>query len=377
VESQLAAGADPAALTRQSFAPETVRLQVVAVNAAERDALAERLVKRMSEQQTENLAKRSGASGSKQPVDSFFLVGKAGINFDDPRQQQVLVRVPRSQAAHVVDDLTAVAGSEDRIALQAGPIAVRGAISARNLLQMVGQAPSEADSVAKEPKSSEAESKIAFAGKQAEPAGGPVESAKKPADSNRFDPLSGLMKIAGLDTDALSRRSGRIGDRIGKTGSAEDSPQPISPEKKYLAESTPDTATEESRSLVQRRQAAAENAPAKNLSRNLNEGATGGLPASARADKLPVAPDSEISSKAKTAEDTSDVKKEAVVAFQESESAGLGAGGANGAAAGETVAAVKQDDYVTIVIEFVVPATQSKPPPAPKPKPVPASKSSK
>ncbi|MDO8631664.1 MAG: hypothetical protein Q7R41_14350, partial [Phycisphaerales bacterium] len=64
--------------------------------------------------------------------------------------------------------------------------------------------------------------------------------------------------------------------------------------------------------------------------------------------------------------------------IKESESARLGAGGAKGAAAGETVAVVKQDDYVTIVIEFVVPSTQpTPPPPTPKPKPVPASKSTK
>jgi hypothetical protein len=376
VESQMAAGVDPAALTRQSFAPETVRLQVVAVNAAERDALAERLIKRLSEQKTENLAKRGSRAGrSKEPVDSFFLVGKAGVNFDDPQQRQVLVRVPRSQAAQVVDDLTAVAGSEDRVALQAGPIAVRGAASARNLLQMVGQMPPEADAAAKEPKPTEGESKTEFADKRAERAGGPVESAKKPADSNRFDPLSGLMKIVGLDADALSRRSGRIGERIGKTGNADEearretgsvaaaqargkapdadtpassgaaaSPQPTSPEKKDIAESAPDTTTEESRSLVRRRQVAAEKALAR----------------------------------AKTAKDTSTVRKETVGAFKESESVRLGAAGAKGAAggAGETGTVVKQDDYVTIVIEFVVPSTQPKPPPTPKPTTVPASKSS-
>lgn len=375
VESQLAAGVDPAALTRQSFAPEAVRLQVVAVNAAERDALAERLVKRFSEQKTENLAKRGGRTGrSREPVDSFFLVGKAGVNFDDPRQQQVLVRVPRSQAAQVVDDLTAVAGSEDRVALQAGPIAVRGAASARNLLQMVGQMPTEADAVAKEPKPTEEESKTEFADKRTEPPGGPVESAKKPADSNRFDPLSGLMKIVGLDTDALSRRSGHIGERIGETGNEDEearrdtgsvaaatalgetsdadtpaslgaaaSPQPTPPEKKDLAESAPDTATEESRSLVRRRQVAAEKALAR----------------------------------AKTAENTSAVKKETVGAFEESESAWLRAAGARGATGGsdETGATAKQDDYVTIVIEFVVPSTQPTPPPTPKPTTVPASKS--
>lgn len=342
VESQLAAGVDPAALTRQSFEPEAVRLQVVAMNTGERDALAEKVVKRLSEQRTENLAKRrSGTGGAKEPVESFFLVGKPGVNFDDPKQQQVLVRVRRSKTAQVVDDLTAVAGSEDRVALQAGPISVRGAASARNLLQMVGKRPPEADTTVAtakpgETKPTKAESKTASADDRLKRAAGSVGTEEKSGTSKRFDLLNGLAKVVGLDPDSLARRGGAAGEQAatpppaspaavgaGANVGAEVSSQRTLAEKKSLDRTAPDSTTEESRSLVKRRELAAEKAQAK----------------------------------AKAAKD---------------------APAANRRSAGEEDALEQEDGYVTIVIEFVVPSLQPKPvPPTTKPRTDPASKSTR
>ena len=391
MESQLAAGVDSSSLIKQSFAPEEVRLQVVASTQGERDRLATMLAERFSKQNTENLSARARSRTARKPIGSFFLVGKPGVNFDDPQQRQVLIRVPRSQAARVVDDLASIAGSQDRVALQAGPVAVQGASKARDLIQLVGNlSPQEQAANAERTPSSKSESKSELQDETVGLVREAGEFPKEPADSDHFDPLGGFLRIVGIDKDLLpdghtgsgslsaseprlngaeppSYESVATSDGARQTTSSADGPatflDPASPSsssspvpapervaanegaevssrESFLAgekekQPAPDPTRRESRSLVKRRQAAAEESVAK----------------------------------AKAAEGGSRQDAEKLAAHREREPVNEDAVRrkiASPSNVGKTTAA--GDDYVTIVIEFVVPTPPKAPlPPAKKP----------
>ncbi len=391
MESQLAAGVEPSLLMKQSFAPEEVRLQVVAATERERDQFAASLAKRFARQDAEDLASRTRSRLAGKSIGSFFLVGKPGVNFDDPQQRQVLIRIPRSQAAQVVDDLASIVGSQDRVALQAGPVAVRGASKARSLIQLVGNlSPQDQTANAEGTRSPNGESKSELLDERVGPTNKPGESPKQLADWEHFDPLGGLLKIVGIDEDLVAggrSDSGtssqsepspkglgpRSSDRVAMAGKAGEAPSsaegpaatgdeadslpPSSPapapdriasnegaevpfRETFLADkkgedSTPDATKRETRSLVRRRQIAAKNAVAK----------------------------------VKETDDKSLGESRDLVALRERERTDRNsmerkiASSSNG---GETNTAA--DDFVTIVIEFVVPTPPKVPlPPVKKP----------
>ncbi len=306
VESRIAAGVAPKELLTQSFGVETVRLQVAATNTVERDAMASRLADRLTRRNTENLARRDDRSaGQKERIQSFYLVGKPGVNFADARQQQVLVRVPRSEAAAVVDELAAVAGAEDRIELRAGPIAVKGAETARVLLR--GEERKDAAAASDD----QVDQVDAIAASK-------PNSDKEPAG---FNLLTGLMKVVGLaekskgpmeskaepeeaDADRTAVAAGR--DATADESATEDLRSIPAPDSASAKSGT------RSRSLVDSRRAEAEkSSPAAR---------------SARAKRLDDTPPATI-----------------VTAMMKEE-----------VGAGNNVA--ETDEYVTIVIEFVIPA---------------------
>ena len=69
----------------------------------------------------ENLAHRGAATDKKRPVGAFYVEGKAGINFSNALDKQVLVRLPQADAQRVIDDV--VPGGKipaDQLALQVG-----------------------------------------------------------------------------------------------------------------------------------------------------------------------------------------------------------------------------------------------------------------
>lgn len=153
-EDLLASGANPSVLLTQSFELEPLRVQVIARNESERDEIKHKLSSQFAQARAENLATRAAAANTDRQVGAFYLEGKPGVNFSDPKKRQILVRLPQSQADQLIDSVTAGGQvSDNQISLQVGPAVVQGPDKARAMLQMMASrdtkpadAPAESES---------------------------------------------------------------------------------------------------------------------------------------------------------------------------------------------------------------------------------------
>lgn len=139
-EKLLSSGTDPVVLVRHSFEAEPVRIRVTARTAGERDMLARNFTQQLAQANTENLAQQKAGREQKKAIGAFYLEGKPDVNFTNPHDKQVMVRIPRSQADQLVEQV--VSGSTipaDQFAFQAGTQNVKGQDNAKAILQSISQ----------------------------------------------------------------------------------------------------------------------------------------------------------------------------------------------------------------------------------------------
>lgn len=141
IESRLAAGEDPVVLVNHSFEPEQIRLTVTAADTAERDALTRQFTAQLTSAHAENLAHRKPrAAMHGRSVGAFYIEGKQGINYNNPKEKQVLVRLPVDQAQAIIDSVSSgVRSPKDQLALQAGPVRAQGPEKSQKLIELLAQ----------------------------------------------------------------------------------------------------------------------------------------------------------------------------------------------------------------------------------------------
>ncbi len=135
-----AAGADEALLFQHEFANESWRLHLSLADARERDEVAGRIVQSLREQQVADLARVAGARGGPSPnvPTTLFYEGRAGVNFDDSSQRQILVRASPEQLSALIGEVRPQTNDGDRLWLRDSSMTVGGLENAQARLRGMG-----------------------------------------------------------------------------------------------------------------------------------------------------------------------------------------------------------------------------------------------
>ncbi len=130
VEQKLVAGLETADLRKHPFANETNQLSVTFADAARRSEAIDRLLLGAISRGSLDLA------SSARPVanSEFHYRGRRGVNFDQRDEEQLLVRVRKSQLTQILDELGRSTDSPTDIQLGVGAIVAAGWHQARSLL---------------------------------------------------------------------------------------------------------------------------------------------------------------------------------------------------------------------------------------------------
>ena len=152
VEQLVAADGKVSHLRGHAFNNEELQLRIPAVDGEETESLARWLVSTFASRSVVDAA----TSKDETPLaeiskNGFFLQGASGVNFDDPRQEQILVYVSVSDRDALLDELEKRSGIGKNVELQYGSLGFSGLARARAALAgRVGSEREELDSDAKD-----------------------------------------------------------------------------------------------------------------------------------------------------------------------------------------------------------------------------------
>jgi len=139
VEQHLRAGVDPTSFRNQTFAAESVRLQVMVRDQTQRETVTTRIATALSSQHLVDLASAPGGrTDTTGTVQNFYYRGKAGLNFEAAHEDQILVRASPQQIDSLLAGLSEPNQPEEAVAMVAGPITVQGVEKSRNVVQLLG-----------------------------------------------------------------------------------------------------------------------------------------------------------------------------------------------------------------------------------------------
>ncbi|UCC29753.1 MAG: hypothetical protein JSU86_16300 [Phycisphaerales bacterium] len=137
---KIRAGLGTESISTHAFANETVRLRVVARDEADRDAITDKVVAYLAGRRAADLAvAMTDESDRTVPSSSYYYRGAPGINYVEPREQQVLVRASRRELEGMMDELERHASATESVALVAGPLSIHGLGRARTALYGLGE----------------------------------------------------------------------------------------------------------------------------------------------------------------------------------------------------------------------------------------------
>lgn len=140
VDQKLVAGVELAALQSHPFAAESVRLQLQVGDPRDREALAQRMVQRLTEERLTDLAtERSGGSANAATSKGFYYRGAVGTNFEAVQESQILVRARPRQIQRLLDDVVQSGRADASAALVAGSLSVQGLQKTQAFIGLLGQ----------------------------------------------------------------------------------------------------------------------------------------------------------------------------------------------------------------------------------------------
>lgn len=189
VEQKLAAGVPLEAIQAHTFANESNQLTVKLRDPDELQAVAARLTAHLSGQLLTNLADATPTTSEDESETkdrqtmAFFYEGRQGVNFDAPGTEQILVRLPQSQLDDLLSEVGSAVQRRGVVALQAGPVVVRGLGNAQRLIH------SQAEMAGRHATGADENERLAQADESTEPGGGL---------------FGGLFDIMGLNEAVLS-----------------------------------------------------------------------------------------------------------------------------------------------------------------------------
>lgn len=135
-EEKQSSGADWNTLSQHAFAGEPVRLQVYLADERERDAVAQRIGQRLQQEQFVDAgqAPESAAvqGAARRPL---YFEGRAGVNFDNPQQRQILVQAPPAQVAMLMNEIRPKDKSSEQLWLRTPTKTIGGFDEARTVLE--------------------------------------------------------------------------------------------------------------------------------------------------------------------------------------------------------------------------------------------------
>jgi len=135
INTKLEVGTNIHAIQMHPFSNETLRLKIKAKNTKERNALSTRLVTHFSNRQLKDISKVARYTKVKPSDGGFYYQGEPKINFTQPDQTQILVRIPVREIDRLLDEISQTEDIDDRVAVAAGPLIFRGLGQTRSTLQ--------------------------------------------------------------------------------------------------------------------------------------------------------------------------------------------------------------------------------------------------
>ena len=139
IEQKLALGMDAGKLRDHRFRNETIRVRVTMPDEGKREELTSRLAGYLRSRRIADLS-MAGENGRERrdPRGVFFYEGEPGVNFDDPTQRQILVRVRRRELEGLFDRMTDETVAAEDVVVLSGPSVATGLGEARDMLRYVG-----------------------------------------------------------------------------------------------------------------------------------------------------------------------------------------------------------------------------------------------
>jgi len=131
------AGEGPATLRAHPFSAEPVRLQVALANESERDSLTARLVDHLSKNKLVDVSV-AGVDDTRPGRAALYQQGRAGVNFADAEQQQILVHAPVPVINSMIGELDRALVSKDNVTLLLGEVPFAGLARAQLVLAEFG-----------------------------------------------------------------------------------------------------------------------------------------------------------------------------------------------------------------------------------------------
>ena len=141
VDQKLAHGASPTDFAHHPFANEQAQVQVAFATEAARQAAARRIAQVLDEQAVPEVRQTAflnflGLAPALGRTSPFFVLGQPTVNFADPQEQQILVRVEPQHVEQLFNAVLASADRERDVTVRVGSVAARGRTAGFDLLTL-------------------------------------------------------------------------------------------------------------------------------------------------------------------------------------------------------------------------------------------------
>ncbi|MFQ5590736.1 MAG: zf-HC2 domain-containing protein [Phycisphaerae bacterium] len=214
IEQKITAGIDCDKLQEHRFANEPVQLRVTMRDETKSEKITTKIIEYLKRRQlAEITVDKETGSVHHRLTGGFFFQGQPGVNFDDARQRQLLVRVPSRDLDGLLAQLTDDAGEKANVTLISGPVAVNGVDEARRMLRVADASAVHA----------QAFRRAGTADKKQHPPKPSEEDTKRSAARGRA--LTEVLSTLGLDLSEERRSQGaRAGADAEQSTASEASP---------------------------------------------------------------------------------------------------------------------------------------------------------
>lgn len=200
VDQKLVTSVRVSELRQHPFVNETLRLQIVADDRAQRDAVAAELVSRLARSRIADLAEQDGDVPARTLVsDGFYYQGRPGVNFERADESQILVRVSAREFNALLDEVERLPIAGDRVVLYSGPFGVRGLDHARRLLGDTALTPARNEM-------DERGIRIARRGQDEREVSVGTTSGARYRGGEGKGPMSDLLESVGVDLDTFAAK---------------------------------------------------------------------------------------------------------------------------------------------------------------------------